>query len=159
MNMSVRARGCPRTQVEFRGQLWGQFSLGHVSLSDVNSDGYVWYLFPLSRLNQTCMILFISKCGQATRGSFGLDSRAKLQKQCELPWHWLETHLHAYFIYTNLNNNQFKATFLRQAWWLTPIVLALARLRHKDYCEFEDNLGYTMSSRPTWAMEWDLVSK
>lgn len=84
MNMSVQACGCLRTQVEFRGQLWGQFSLCHVGLSDVNSGGYAWYLYLLSCLNQTCMILIISKCGQVTIGSFGLESRAKLQKQCEL---------------------------------------------------------------------------
>lgn len=113
MDMSVQARGCPRTQRSSEDNLWGQFSLRHISLSDVNSGGFAWYLYLPSRLDQTCMILFISKCGQVTRGSFGLDSRAKLQKQCELLWHRLETHLQAYFVCTNVNNNQFKATFLQ----------------------------------------------
>lgn len=32
-------------------------------------------------------------------------------------------------------------------WWHTPIILALGRLRQKEY-EFENSLGYIVSFRP-----------
>jgi hypothetical protein len=30
-----------------------------------------------------------------------------------------------------------------QAWWFTPVILALGRLRQED-CEYKDSLGYTV---------------
>lgn len=35
-----------------------------------------------------------------------------------------------------------------QAWWHTPVIPVLERLKQKNHCEFEDVLGYIMSSRP-----------
>lgn len=92
----------------------GQFSFHHVRVGDLNSGGYAWHLYLLSHLGQTYKIFFISKCRQMTIGSFGLDIRIKLHKQCEFPQHWFETHLQANFIHTNINKTIIlKNTFLQ----------------------------------------------
>jgi hypothetical protein len=46
-----------------------------------------------------------------------------------------------------LLNTAFKNIWL--PWWHMPVILALDRLRQEDG-EFQTNLGYIVSSRPTW---------
>jgi hypothetical protein len=36
-----------------------------------------------------------------------------------------------------------------QAWWCTPLILTLGRLRYKD-CRFKASVDYIASSRPAW---------
>jgi hypothetical protein len=44
------------------------------------------------------------------------------------------------------------------AWWYTLVIPGVGRYRQENH-GFEANLGCIMSSRPTWTIEQDLVSK
>lgn len=40
-----------------------------------------------------------------------------------------------------------------------PVTRALRTLRQQDGCEFKASLGYNVSSRPIWTLQWNLVTK
>lgn len=42
--------------------------------------------------------------------------------------------------------------------WLTPVILALKKLKSQDWHEIEISLGYIVNSKPVWATEWDSIS-
>ena len=46
-----------------------------------------------------------------------------------------------------------------RAWWLTPVIPALGRLRQEDRCEFETSLGYKSQLKASLNCIRDPVSK
>lgn len=54
---------------------------------------------------------------------------------------------------------QFLKSAQSQPSWLTPVMLALGRLRQEDWCQFQASLDYTLDFLPAWATEWDILAK
>ena len=46
-----------------------------------------------------------------------------------------------------------------RAWWHTPVISALGRLRQEDQCEFETNLGYKSQLKASLNCTGDPVSE
>jgi hypothetical protein len=44
-------------------------------------------------------------------------------------------------------------------WWCSSLILVLRRQRPADLCELETSLAYTVSARPSRAIQRDPVSK
>jgi hypothetical protein len=52
------------------------------------------------------------------------------------------------YVYIQEYHTAIKILIFSQAWWYTPIIPALRRLRQQEDHKFETRLGYIISSRP-----------
>ena len=59
----------------------------------------------------------------------------------------------------NKERPEFKNALLSRAWWRTPVIPALGRLRQEDRCEFETSLGYKSELKASLNCIRDPVSK